>query len=263
MLSISLLFLSSIRVMAPYLPQELWDNVTQHLSSPKVLQLASVFHFKLLPEQRKHAQVWGMLFQSEKWLDAAERHGLNPVLVGYDLEYCYNRKTLDQQDRYLILQPGDMSGDFTTYSKAMPRLFMSCLRSHEFDEKSKVIKIDRLSVYIGAVFNDPETMVLPKLSKLFSHKDRSPESRYLFWRHTKNTQGQLGRSDMRGYRGKPKRLRQVTSLCCLILSQSCVRSEHPSEYYFMQEGFVDSIVVLGQRGLKDGWDVQRRYLAAT
>ena len=119
-----------------------------------------------------------MIFQDEKWLNEAERHGLNPVLVGFDLEYYYKSeksltiapKTSGKLDeKYLVLQPGDMSGDFTTYSRDIPELFFSCLKPYEFDKANKLVRLrNRLTIYIGAVFDDPEILKLPDLTKLTS-----------------------------------------------------------------------------------------------
>lgn len=46
---------------------------------------------------------------------------INPVLVGYDLEKCYHgSQRKGDKENYLILQSGDMSGDFTTWSEELP-----------------------------------------------------------------------------------------------------------------------------------------------
>jgi hypothetical protein len=91
--------------MAPHVPQEIWDNITKDLSTLNPLRLSFLFKFKItLEAQKKHARVWRMLFRDEKWLYAAERYGLNPILIGFDLEYCYNRSDTNRnREKYLVL----------------------------------------------------------------------------------------------------------------------------------------------------------------
>ncbi|KAL9064992.1 MAG: hypothetical protein Q9161_008514 [Pseudevernia consocians] len=239
--------------MAPLAPQETSENITQNLSSLNPLEL--------LAAQQKHAQVWRMLFQDEKWLREAERHGLNPVLVGFDLQHYYKSeenctsKTSGKPDeKHLVLQPGDMSGDFTTYSRKMSKLFFSCLRPHDLDEATKSIRLrNGPTIYVGAVFDDPEIIKLPDLTKLYSPERNNPESRYLFWRHANNALGRVGYDEMRGFGGKGRQRWRFASICCSILSESCVRTEHPPEYHFQREDFDDSVVrCIGNRG-KNGW----------
>ena len=242
--------------MAPFTPREIWDNITHRLSSLNLLKLA-------FPAQKKLPQVWRMIFQDEKWLNEAERHGLNPVLVGFDLEYYYkSEKSLTialkssgkLDEKYLVLQPGDISGDFTTYSRDMPKLFFSCLKPHKFDRANKLVRLGNgLTISIGAVFDDPEILKLPDLTKLYSPGKQNPESRYLFWRHANNTLGRVGYDEMRGFGGKGRQRWRFESICCLILSESCIRAEHPPEFFFQREDFDASVVrYIDNRG-KNGW----------
>ena len=83
-----------------------------------------------------------MLSQNEKWLNEAERPGLNPVLVDLDLEYYYKfeesftiatKTSGNLNEKYLLLHSSDISGDFSTFSQDMLKVFFSCLGPHEFD----------------------------------------------------------------------------------------------------------------------------------
>lgn len=68
-----------------------------------------------------------------------------------------------------------MSGDFTTYSRDMPKLFFSCLKPHEFDRANKLVRLSNgLTISIGAVFDDPEILKLPDLTKLYSPGNKIP-----------------------------------------------------------------------------------------
>jgi len=117
------------------LSQEIWNNITQYLSSLNPVVLALLFGFGLDPVQQKRARVWRTIFQSEEWLVAAERQGLNPVLVEYDLEYCYDiSRTTKDNERFLVLRFDDTSGDFTLYNQEMSDLFFFCLQPYEFDK---------------------------------------------------------------------------------------------------------------------------------
>lgn len=156
--------------MAPFTSREIWDNMTHRLSSLSLLKLA-------FPVQQKLPQVWRIIFKDEKWLNEAECHGLNPVLIGFDLKYHYKfeksltiaSKTSDKLDeKYLILQPGDMPGDFITYRRDMPELFFSCLKPHKFDKADKLIRLrNELIIYIEAIFDDSEIIKLSDLTKLY------------------------------------------------------------------------------------------------
>ncbi len=237
------------------LAQEVWDIVAQNLSSLSALNASRIFHFRLLSAQHKHARVWDLIFQSQEWLDEAERRQINPVLVGYDLEKCYHgSQRKGDKENYLILQPGDMSGDFTTWSEELRQLFFSCLKPYQFDEATKEVRLGcGLVVNVEAVLNDPEILMLPDLKKLFFTSSGHPEGRYLFWQHRNHALGRLGYNEIVGINGKAKRLSQVDNICCLILSQSDVRAEHPSDYYFQKIGFnARSLRHIGARG-KDGW----------
>ena len=103
-------------------------------------KMASLFKVVPSPEQLKHARVWRMLFHCDDWLNKAVCMGLNPVLIGYDLRYCYHSSdTIKKEEKYLVLRPGDEAGAFTKHSQELPSLFFACLRPHNFDENAKVI----------------------------------------------------------------------------------------------------------------------------
>lgn len=235
--------------------QEVWDIIAQNLSSLSALNASLIFHFRHRSAQHKHARVWDLIFQSQEWLDEAEHRHINPVLIGYDLEKCYHgSQRKGGKENYLILQPGDMSGDFTTWSEELRQLFFSCLKPHNFDEATKEVRIGcGLVVNVEAVLNDPEVLMLPDLNKLFSTSSGHPEGRYLFWQHRNHALGRLEYNEIAGINGKAKRLSQVDNICCLILSQSDMRAEHPSDYYFQKIGFnARSLRHIGATG-KDGW----------
>ncbi len=217
------------------LPQEVWDIIAQKLSSLSALNASLIFQFRLRPAQHKHAQVWDLIFQSQGWLDEAEHGHINPVLVGYDLEKCYHgSQRKGGKENYLILQPGDWSGDFTTWCKELHQLLFSCLKQHNFDEATREIRLGcGLVVNLKAVLNDPEVLMLPDLEKLFSTTSGHLEGRYLFWQHRNHALGRLGYNEIAGINGKAKRLSQVGNMCYLI----DMRTKHPSAYYFQKIGF--------------------------
>lgn len=130
----------------------------------------------------------------------------------------------------------------------MSDLFFSCLQPYEFDETRAEIRLKNGPVvHVRAVFDDPEMLKLPSVTRLFDlgapnlalppHRatqlpldDGLPKSRYLFWRHSKEVLGHLGYDEIRSVNGKVNILRQVRFTCCLILAQSYV--DHPSAYCF-------------------------------
>ena len=243
--------------MAPKLPQEIWDNITQNISSLNPLKLASLLNFRLDPKLQDHAQVWSLIFKSDKWLIEAERYHCNPVLIGYDLEYCYHTFAT-RRTKYLVLYPGDISGDFTCFNPKMRRLFFTCLQSHIFNVDTGLLNLNSgLGVYVGAVFNSPEILTLPYLIGIFAPRNRNaqsnpPESRYLFWRHTKNALGRLDYRQIRSIGGEAKELDQVQKICYLILSESCIQTDYAPEYYFQKNGFDASSLECIGKGGRDG-----------
>ena len=233
--------------------QELWDNIIQNLPRLSALKASRVFHFRLPPARYKHTRVWEMIFKSQEWLDEAKSQGINPVLIGYDLENCYNSSQKGDEKNYLILQPGDMSGDFTTYNEESRQLFFSCLQPYNFDQASNEVRFSSgLVINIKAVLDDPEILMVPDLTKLFSINNGRPEGRYLFWQHNGCALGRLDHSNIVGIDGKAKRISQVDNICCLTLSESGMHTDHPSQYYFRRIGFNSSLLFIGKSG-KDGW----------
>ena len=120
----------------------MWDIIKQNLSSLSALNASLIFHFQLCSAQHKHAWVWDLIFQSQEWLNKAEHQHINPILIDYDLEKCYHGfQRKGGKKNYLILQPGDMSGDFTTWCEELHQLFFSCLKLHNFDETIKEVRL--------------------------------------------------------------------------------------------------------------------------
>lgn len=170
-----------------------------------------------------------MIFQSQEWLDEAERRHINPVLIGYDLESCYHgSQRKGGKENYLILQPGDMSGDFTTWSEELRQLFFSCLKPHNFDQATKEVRLGSgLVVNVEAVLNDPEILMLPDLKKLVSTSSGHPEGRYLFWQHRNYALGRLGYNEIAGINGKQSDyLRWIIYAVSSCHNPTCVRSTH-------------------------------------
>ena len=197
--------------------------------------------------KQKHSQVWRMIFQNEEWLDAAERFGLNPVLIGYDLESYYESensstiisKTSDKLDeKYLALDPGDSSEDFTSYSSDMQKLFLFCLQQHEYDKEKKIIRLKNgLVIYVSSIFRSFEMLYLSSLTKLYNPSREKPESRYLFRRHVDNALGRVDNDKMGGIDGKGGWRYRFAFICCFELSGSSVKTRHRQQYFLQLKDF--------------------------
>lgn len=108
------------------LPQEIWDNIVQDLPSFTVKNAADVFHFELR-KQVKHSEVWRLVFHDKAWVVAAQKAGLNPILIGSDLEALYNRGSY--KSAYICICIGGYNQTFT-YSDKNKALFYQCLQPH-------------------------------------------------------------------------------------------------------------------------------------
>lgn len=100
--------------------QEMWNIISQNLSSLNPLKLTFLFDVELDSAEKKHACVWCMTYQKEEWLIKAEHCSLNSVLIEYDLKYCYNiLKNNKANKKYLVLCSDNYSENFTQWSKEM------------------------------------------------------------------------------------------------------------------------------------------------
>ncbi len=63
----------------PPIIQELWDQVTQHLSSLSAVHAACALEYWLrCPRQADHGRVWGSIFKADTWADRASEMDVLP-----------------------------------------------------------------------------------------------------------------------------------------------------------------------------------------
>jgi len=92
--------------------QELWDMVARALSPISAKNAGHALNFKIRTKQEKHSRVWNMIFQNEDWMTkATTEFGVNPILIGPNLDAYYNNNSQEYKPAYMVLVTGDRSED--------------------------------------------------------------------------------------------------------------------------------------------------------
>lgn len=139
--------------------------------------------------------------------------GLNPALIGRDLEDCLCSS--GKAPKYLILVAGDKSGGLC-YEKDL------LLRSHEFNEETMEVWFPSgLTLNIANVYRDP-AMTPVNLSRVFSYNSRKLQTLYLLWQDEGPILRTLGTEGITGLNWEEGRLRakapsKVDRVCGLTL----------------------------------------------
>ena len=95
--------------MASVIPQEIWDIIADNLPAFDAINAAKVFRFELRSQQEKYGQIWHAIFRDHTWITkATTEYGLNPLLIGCALQYCYFGD-FPAQATYLVLMPAWIS----------------------------------------------------------------------------------------------------------------------------------------------------------
>ena len=175
-----------------YLAQEIWDEVVRNLPSFSLSPIAQIFGFKLERTQEDHSRVWNLIFKDQAWAVKAREFGLNPILIGSDLNVYYNhRRRAD--DSYICLCTGP-------YTRLIPRVFMyssdhfelllKCLRPHSFDRSIGEIKLEcGITLNISQIRGTTNVVAVP--IRLVSYHSQSYRSNYLLWEDNTHSLGQF------------------------------------------------------------------------
>lgn len=148
------------------LPQELWDVISQSLTSLDFPNLV-VYGKHLTSDESRYCAIWKRVMKDTDWLDAMTELGLNPMLVGPSLE----------RPKYLYLIVNDLHGD-TQYEDGK---LLASLRSKSPPQGSEVILEDgtTLNIY-DPRYNPLAIPVKPKM--LFSGSRPSRlRTKYVYW----------------------------------------------------------------------------------
>jgi hypothetical protein len=87
-------------------PQEVWDEITMHLSPIVALSAAEIFKFQL----RAFDKVWNAIFKSDRWHESPAAKNANIVLFGAGLDFLGGRKTISTRPT-VVLTAFDRAGD--------------------------------------------------------------------------------------------------------------------------------------------------------
>ena len=233
--------------------QEIWDSVAYKLPSVIAVYAARALRFKIRPQQQAHIDLWKLIFLSEAWLSkVTTTFGLNPVLIGRDLEHClYTGPTASS---YLVLVAGDRTGDLM-YAK---EVLMRSLVPHDFDEETMEVEFPSgLRLNIANAYRDDE-MPAVEIPKLFSSTaGRRLRTAYLWWEDSGPKLRSVGTEGIVGMGGKAKWLRKIQRVCGITLTKP---DRGEVQYIFEKQGLRQGVghraivpVNVPVRGAIEGW----------
>ncbi|KAF2103244.1 hypothetical protein NA57DRAFT_52770 [Rhizodiscina lignyota] len=257
--------------------QELWDNVTQYLSSFGVKNAAEAFCFRRTENQICHELLWRAIFKNDNWLElAVSLHDVNPVLVGSDLKKYYNYsksptvkkhgyadlKTL-YNGMYMVLLAIDFNGDLR-YDAV--KLFQD-LQEHTYNSETFEVSLTcGITLNIKQAVTSCEDLELKTLRPLFNENLRTT---YCFWDDPKNRLRVAERQSIIGIMENTTRLEDIGPIVCL-------RLYHPTQRVYQQIIFEpqESFIYQGpsasifaiykdgetySHGLIQGWQLRNGY----
>ena len=181
--------------MAPLLlmPQEIWNNVSNRLSTFRAASAADIFGFGLDSHQRKHAEVWRIIFKDDIWASRAVEQGLSPFLLGSSLPQLYH-KGPSQKPLFLVLRICDRTGD-SHYNADM---FFTSLQQHTYDQKAAEVTFPGgIIINVKDIVNDPEYVVLDP-PNVFAYRRRRPRTSFIHWDDNRGRLRTVTRRDIKG-----------------------------------------------------------------
>lgn len=159
---------------ADKISQELWDMVTEYLPSLTAKYAATAFHFRLKPQQEKHAAIWDAIFQDLTWISAASSTGSEPVLIGKDLDLRWDDSTSRLENPYLVLVAKPFESDPDR------EIFLHSLRGYEIQENKQELKLTSGVILNVAHLYKPHGRLPVAITKLLDHHKRA-RTAFLFW----------------------------------------------------------------------------------
>lgn len=159
---------------ADKISQEIWDMVAERLPALSARYAATVFHFRLRPQQEKHAAIWDAIFQDLTWVSTASGTGCGPILIGKDLDHCWNNDVSQLQNPYLVL----LAKPFESHSER--GLFLQSLRCHRTQDDSRELELASGVALNVAHLYDAHGKVPVRVTKLLDQHKRV-RTAFLFW----------------------------------------------------------------------------------
>ncbi len=159
---------------ADKISQELWDMIANHLPALSARYAATVFGFRLRPQQEQHAEIWNAIFRDLKWMSTAGSTGCEPVLIGKDLDRHRWGDSSQLENSYLVL----LAKPFESPSER--KLFLQSLRDHPAQEDSREIELTSGVTLNVAHLYDSHGRLPARITKLLDQHKRV-RTAVLFW----------------------------------------------------------------------------------
>jgi hypothetical protein len=208
---------------APYLPQELWDNVESNLSSFSTRIAADLsFPFEFTEAQGIHECLWKTIFKDENWLQVAGRYDIHPGLLAPDFFSIYEKiKKKKPLDTDMVLTAPDWTGDF--FWEQLEDNYMTLRNSlqphtsHRIDDKTCQILFESgIRLNIRQAVTGCEIIEMPDLQVLFDRERL--QTTYCSWiTSEKEPIRTLRACDIIGKEGPITKLSDVNPICGIRL----------------------------------------------
>ena len=244
------------KAMVPMEP-ELWLMVAENLSTLSARSASSVFGFDLTIQQAKHSEVWSLIIQNEVWTSIASYHGLNPVLIGQNLNKLYNTKPSESpKPSYIVLMTGDRSGDIRFHRD----VFLESLQPHTFNPSTceVVFKNSHITLNVADAIYNPDTIYMnPK--RLFSCRNKCLQSAYLYWQDSHHALRKIKSTDVVSIGGSAPAIQDVYKICALTISSLDNSKILRQQFVFQHPRCRDTRLRVVARNKEDhisGWEWQ-------
>ncbi|KAH7363962.1 hypothetical protein BKA65DRAFT_490051 [Rhexocercosporidium sp. MPI-PUGE-AT-0058] len=165
-------------------PPEIWNQVRTYLPIFSRYTLDSV----LGGSENQHLRIWHSIFKNEDFLDEATNKGLNPVLIGHDLNKLYHSKYNKSKPGtsylVLVLAFDGAGGKYEKPALLHPMALKKSLQPHELLEDNLTEEYffpeSRIILNVADIHNAHYTPV-DQPRRLTSRKIQGLYSAYLYW----------------------------------------------------------------------------------
>lgn len=220
-------------------PPEVWNQIRSYLSIFPRSALDSA-----LGSENHHLRIWRSIFKNEDFLDEATKNGVNPVLIGYDLNkqfYFKNNKT-NSKTSYLVLVlafDGD-GGKWNTAweTDSASRLLYDTLQPHEstgvpreylFPKSGIILNLESVGSQYSTSVHQPRRLVSRR-------RNQGLYSAYLYWKDPEFKLRTIGPEDVKGI-GKGSTKKNVSRI--VALSWVHLPSNEQRQHIFAVPGMVE------------------------
>lgn len=208
-------------------PNEVWERVLSYLPSLSSSALRRSLGYKATTEDDHH-RIWNYFFKSDSWLNAAYIAGVNPCLIGYDLNpliydkhNAFNVASKDDKKPkrlYLALVYGrdrsDAPAPSEVRSNEMRELFYKSLQPFETRTTHDIVFANGAKLNVSDIDQSAHDVSVPCPRQLVSRKLDGLHSAYLYWKDTEYRVRDIKPQDVTGI-GKGLTKKNVSHIVAL------------------------------------------------